>query len=112
VVHANGAFRMLTKARRELAFGRKGHCKSPSTAAFLTSCSLIVPSNNILRDETEFNTTGVGRGRRVSRVLQLPVQQGISNTERPLATPKNTRRVGTKWVLVPKTYSPPNPVSA
>ena len=53
----------------ELAFGRKGHCKSPSTAAFSTSCSLIVPSNNVLRDETEFNTTGVGRGRRVSRVL-------------------------------------------
>ncbi len=24
VLHANGAFRMLTKARRELAFGRKG----------------------------------------------------------------------------------------
>ena len=43
VLNTSGAFRMLTKARRELAFGRKGHSKSPSTAAFSTSCSLIVP---------------------------------------------------------------------
>jgi hypothetical protein len=69
VLHTKSAFRMLTKALSELAFGRKGHSKSPSTAAFSTSCSLIVPFNNLLRDETEFNTTGVGRGRRVSRVL-------------------------------------------
>ena len=69
VLHANGAFRMLTKARRELVFGRKGHSRSPSTAAFSTSCSMIVPSNNVLLEETEFNATGVGRGRRVSRVL-------------------------------------------
>ncbi len=71
MLHANGALRMLTKAPRELAFGRRGHCKSPSTAAFSTSCSLIVPSNNVLLDETEFNTTGVGREQRVSRVLSL-----------------------------------------
>jgi hypothetical protein len=69
VLHTSGAFHMLTQARREPAFGRRGHSRSPSTAAFSTSCSLIVPSNNVLRDETEFNTTGVGRGRRVSRVL-------------------------------------------
>ena len=76
VLHANCALRMLTKAPRELAFGRRGHCKSPSTAAFSTSCSLIVPSNNVLRDETEFNTTGVGRGRRVSRVRISPIHIG------------------------------------
>ena len=84
VLHANGAFLMLTKARRELAFGRRGHCKSPSTAAFSTSCSLIVPSNNVLRDETEFNTTGVGRGRRVSRVL-CPLRDGDHLSATPVA---------------------------
>jgi hypothetical protein len=84
VLHAKNAFRMLTKARRELAFGRKGHCKSPSTAAFSTSCSLIVPSNNLLRDETEFNATGVGRGRRVSRVL-YPLRDGDHLSATPVA---------------------------
>jgi hypothetical protein len=34
VLHTNGAFRVLTKARRELAFGRTGYCKSPSTLLF------------------------------------------------------------------------------
>src|SRR5207245_9436442 len=71
VLHANCAFRMLTKARRALTFRRRGHYKSPSTSAFSTCCSLIVPSTNVLRDEPVFNTTGVGRGRRVSRVLYL-----------------------------------------
>jgi hypothetical protein len=37
VLHAISAFGMLTKARRELVFIRKGHCKSPSTAAFSTA---------------------------------------------------------------------------
>ena len=84
VLNTSGAFRMLTKARRELTFGRKGHRKSLSTAAFSTSCSLIVPSNNVLRDETEFNTTGVGRGRRVSRVL-YPLRDGDHLSRMPVA---------------------------
>jgi hypothetical protein len=84
VLHANCAFRMLTKARRELTFGQRGHCKAHSTAAFSTSCSLIVPFNNVLRDETEFNTTGVGRGRRVSRVL-CPSRDGDHLSGTPVA---------------------------
>ena len=84
VLHANGAFRMLTKARRELVFGRKGHSRSPSTAAFSTSCSMIVPSNNVLLEETEFNATGVGRGRRVSRVL-YPLRDGDHLSATPVA---------------------------
>jgi len=84
VLHTSGAFRMLTKARRELVFGRKGHSRSLSTAAFSTSCSLVVPSNNLLRDETEFNATGVGRGRRVSRVL-YPFRDGDHLSATPVA---------------------------
>ncbi len=92
MLNTSGAFHMLTKARRELAFGRKGHRKSPSTAAFSTSCSLIVPSNYLLRDETEFNTTGVGREQRVSRVLSERIGLSAANTKRhPTTRPDRGR---------------------
>src|ERR1700682_2151317 len=84
VLHTNGALRMLAQARRELAFGRKGHCKSASTAAFSTSCSLIVPSDNVLRDATEFNWRDVGRGLRVSRVF-YPLRDGDHLSGTPVA---------------------------
>jgi len=49
----------------------------------------------------------VGRGRTVSRVRIWPIQTALSSTGRHLTTRGDTMRLGTKWVLVPESYSPP-----
>jgi hypothetical protein len=68
-------FEMLITRNANLLHSRKGHSKSCPAAAFSVSCSLIVPSDSKIRVESEFGTNGVGRERRVSRVL-CPLRDG------------------------------------
>jgi hypothetical protein len=49
----------------------------------------------------------VGRGRTVSRVLFREFRLAIRNTVRHLTTRCDTMRLGTRWVLVPKTFCLP-----
>jgi hypothetical protein len=65
---------MLITSSANSLHPRKGHSRLLSAATFSASCSLIVPSNSQVRVETEFETRGVGREQRVSRVLFLRIR--------------------------------------